>query len=114
MDLSALTAVSPIDGRYGAKTTTMKKQVERLSTLIDRAGLTAIDFLKIDVEGMEIAVLGGLAETIARCRPVFFIEVDDVNNAAFMAWVAANDYEVAATYRRYKVNENFLLKPKKT
>lgn len=73
-----------------------------------------VDFIKIDVEGMEIAVLGGLAETIARCRPVFFIEVDDVNNAAFMAWVAANDYEVAATYRRYKVNENFLLKPKKT
>lgn len=70
-----------------------------------------VDFIKIDVEGMEMQVLGGLAETVARCRPRFFIEVDEVNRAAFLAWVEANRYEVAATFRRYAVNENFLLKP---
>jgi FkbM family methyltransferase len=71
-----------------------------------------VDFIKIDVEGMEMQVLGGLAQTIARCRPIFFIEVDEANRAAFLAWVEANDYAVAATFRRYTVNENFLLKPK--
>lgn len=72
-----------------------------------------VDFIKIDVEGMEMQVLGGLAGTIARCRPIFFIEVDEQNRDAFLAWVKTNAYEVAATFRRYKVNENFLLKPAK-
>ncbi len=71
-----------------------------------------VDFIKIDVEGMEMQVLAGLAETIARCRPRIFIEVDDVNNAAFLAWVEDNRYSIAATYRRYRVNENYLLVPK--
>lgn len=71
----------------------------------------AVDFIKIDVEGMELQVLGGLAETVARCRPVIFIEVDEANRDGFLSWVDAHGYEVAATFRRYKVNENFLLKP---
>jgi hypothetical protein len=70
-----------------------------------------VDFIKIDVEGMEMQVLGGLAQTLARCRPVIFIEVDEANRAAFLAWVDANRYDIAATFRRYPVNENFLLKP---
>jgi FkbM family methyltransferase len=73
----------------------------------------AVDFIKIDVEGMELSVLKGLSKTIARCRPVMFIEVDEANREGFLAWVAANNYDVAATYRRYDVNENFLLKSKK-
>lgn len=71
----------------------------------------AVDFIKIDVEGMELQVLGGLAQTISRCRPVLFIEVDEANRAAFLEWVAANRYEIAATFRRYPVNENFLIRP---
>lgn len=70
-----------------------------------------VDFIKIDVEGMEVQVLAGLAETIARCRPVVFIEVDDVNRPEFLAWVGRAEYRVAATFRRYSVNENFLLVP---
>lgn len=74
----------------------------------------AVDFIKIDVEGMEMQVLGGLVETIARRRPLVFIEVDEKNRSAFLAWVEANNYEAAATFRRYPVNENFLLKPVET
>lgn len=70
-----------------------------------------VNFIKIDVEGMEMQVLGGLGDTIARCRPVLFIEVDEKNRVAFLAWVEANNYVVADTYRRYRANENFLLKP---
>lgn len=44
-----------------------------LATL-DRFKFERLDLLKIDVEGMEIQVLGGAAETITRCQPVIFIE----------------------------------------
>ena len=71
------------------------------------------DFLKIDVEGMEIAVLAGLAELIARCRPIIFIEVDNRNREAFLRWVADNQYAARATFRRYRANENFLLVPRR-
>lgn len=73
----------------------------------------AVSFIKIDVEGMELQVLGGLAETIQRCRPALFVEVDEKNRAEFLAWIEANDYEVSATFRRYSANENFLLRSAK-
>ncbi len=70
-----------------------------------------VDFLKIDVEGMEMKALAGLAATIARCRPRMFIELDRANKAEFTAWVKANSYEIKARFKRYRVNENFLLVP---
>ena len=49
--------------------------VETVETLrIDDLGLTKARLFKVDVEGMENKVLAGARETIARCRPVMFIE----------------------------------------
>jgi FkbM family methyltransferase len=70
-----------------------------------------VDFIKIDVESMEMQVLAGLVETLARCRPKIFVEVDDANRDAFFAWIDSNRYEIAASFKRYRVNENFLLQP---
>ena len=70
-----------------------------------------VDFMKIDVEGMELDVLTGLTRTIDRCRPKIFIEVDAVNAEAFEKWVAAKGYRIAARHKRYKVNENYMLVP---
>ena len=47
-----------------------------------------VDFLKIDVEGMEIDVLEGLKRTIAEQRPRIFIEVDNSNVGKFFEWTA--------------------------
>lgn len=69
-------------------------------------------FLKIDVEGMEMQVLAGLAQTIATHRPTMFIEVDADNRAAFTEWMAEHRYAAKATYRRYRRNENFLIVPR--
>jgi hypothetical protein len=41
---------------------------------LDELALPKLDFLKIDVEGMEIDVLRGAKETIARCKPLAWIE----------------------------------------
>lgn len=41
---------------------------------IDSFGLQRLDFIKIDIEGMEMDALMGARETIARCRPQLMIE----------------------------------------
>lgn len=41
---------------------------------IDDLNLERLDFLKVDVERMELEVLEGAKETILRCRPVVLIE----------------------------------------
>ena len=45
---------------------------------LDQFNLSACDFLKIDVEGMELDVLKGAYGTIVRCQPVVMIEVGKV------------------------------------
>ena len=42
---------------------------------IDQMGLPRLDFLKIDIEGMECEALRGAAETIRKYKPVISIEV---------------------------------------
>ncbi len=43
---------------------------------LDSYGLDRIDLLKIDVEGMEQAVIAGARQTIERARPVIYMEFD--------------------------------------
>lgn len=43
---------------------------------VDGLGLAACGFMKVDVEGMEAAVLRGARATIARHRPVLYVEND--------------------------------------
>ena len=45
-------------------------------TTLDSFQLERVDFIKLDVEGFESKVLEGAAETIARCRPIMYIEND--------------------------------------
>nr|WP_245216280.1 FkbM family methyltransferase [Sagittula salina] len=72
------------------------------------------DLVKIDVEGIEMEVLEGMEKTIARCRPVIFIEVDNVNADAFGAWCGARDYGVHSKARRYPANLNCIVQPVET
>ena len=43
---------------------------------LDDLGLAACGLIKIDVEGHEAEVLAGAVETIARCRPILYVEND--------------------------------------
>lgn len=50
-----------------------------LSTLDSLSINDKIDFIKIDVEGYEYEVLKGMEKTIAKDKPMLFIEIFDVN-----------------------------------
>ena len=55
-------------------------QIQRIPTptaTIDGMNLPCLDYMKIDVEGHEMAVLKGAAQTIARCAPWLVIEALD-------------------------------------
>ena len=43
---------------------------------LDSFELFDLAFVKIDVEGAELDVLGGAAETLKRCRPLLFVEIE--------------------------------------
>lgn len=47
---------------------------------LDDEGHDNVGLIKIDVEGHEFAVLEGAKETIARCRPVLVIEIEEQHN----------------------------------
>ena len=70
-----------------------------------------IDFIKIDVEGMELAVLKGLERTIAECCPGIFVEVDNAHAPAFHALIQHLGYAVVDRFNRYGTMENFMLVP---
>lgn len=73
---------------------------------------TTPDLIKIDVEGMELKVLDGLSGLFQRCRPILLVEVDNDNEKGFLGWVDRNGYDVEAVVQRYKLNKNYILRPK--
>jgi len=72
---------------------------------------TWVDFIKIDVEGMEIDVLKSLEQTVQRCRPTMFIEVDNYNHDLFVIWCNEHGYKVVETLKLYEWNVCYLLVP---
>ena len=67
---------------------------ERVPMLtIDSLALPACHLLKVDAEGMEQPVLEGAAQTIARCRPLLYVENDRKDrSAALIATIAGMGY----------------------
>lgn len=71
------------DDAYNSLKDTQRKAVKRrtqvqvlqLDSFVESRGLDGITFIKIDTEGTEDAVLQGAARTIARHRPILFIEI---------------------------------------
>ena len=84
-------------GRFGAGYTTIRRPVRTLAALCAEAGLTRIDFLKIDVEGAEADVLAGM--DFKRWRPrVVLVEAVAPGSMA-EAWGDWEPALLAASYR---------------
>lgn len=62
---------------------------------VDQLGLSQLDLLKVDVEGMELDVLDGAKETIKRLKPKLSVENDRPEISGKIAeWMAGNGYLV--------------------
>src|SRR5690606_11886840 len=59
---------------------------------LDSRGLDEVDFIKIDVEGHELAVLRGASKTIEENRPVILVEVKPENEAEVQTFFSDRDY----------------------
>jgi FkbM family methyltransferase len=70
---------------------------------IDSLALERVDFFKLDVEGMELDVLNGAKETLARCRPVMQVEYIKSDISALVEFLHSLGYESI-----YKAKPNFL------
>lgn len=53
------------------------------SVRLDSLNVRQLDFLKIDVEGFEVNVLHGAAETVRRLRPTIHVECNDAGLVKF-------------------------------
>lgn len=73
-DKEGWVGMSPPDKNYGAMYTVPGHEVRMIT--VDSLELTQCNFMKIDVEGDELAVLRGANETIHRFRPFMCIEVN--------------------------------------
>jgi FkbM family methyltransferase len=69
-------------------------------------------FIKIDTEGFELQALEGLDETIERCRPTLFVEVENEHIEAFNCFCTSHGYEIIEEFRRYQLCTNFLAVPR--
>jgi FkbM family methyltransferase len=72
-------------------------QIEVQTRTIDSYELPQVGFMKIDVEGHELAVLEGAQQTIAQSRPNMLIECNDEHQpdgvARLASWMAAARYD---------------------
>lgn len=71
----------------------------------------AVDFIKMDVEGMELQVLQGLKNTITRYKPLMFVEVDNDNAERFWSLMQEFGYRCIQSFSRYSTNQNHILVP---
>jgi FkbM family methyltransferase len=61
---------------------------------IDSLKLPRIDFIKIDVEGMELEVLAGAAQSIVSNKPALLVETIKADATTLCDWLTARDYRV--------------------
>jgi FkbM family methyltransferase len=86
------------NGNFGASTLDALTDQHSLGesviiTSLDSYNFERIDFLKIDVEGMELAVLKGGEKIIGKCRPVIFAECNSLEcGVPLIKWSRDNNY----------------------
>jgi FkbM family methyltransferase len=71
-----------------------------------------ISLIKIDVEGMEMAVLAGAKILIEEHRPSIAIEIHERNERRFWDWVEQNQYQVINLYRESQSLRNYVIIPR--
>lgn len=85
------------DNRFDSKIIGHTDELEVETKRIDDYNLPDVGFIKIDVEGHELAVLAGAEATVARHAPNLLIECNDEHQpdavARLGAWLDAHEYD---------------------
>jgi FkbM family methyltransferase len=90
-----------ISNQTGSLRTDLVSKQEHLEVKVEACRLDDepvddVGFIKIDVEGFERAVIEGALETIARCRPVMLVEIEEKNSGekpeAIIDWIKSLGY----------------------
>ncbi len=71
---------------------TLSKSQPVSAIRLDSLPLPRVDFLKIDVEGMELAVLNGARDLIAQCQPYLLVENIKCEKQALEVFLAVAGY----------------------
>jgi len=106
-----------MSANYGAfSKTTWEREYEHTEEIpvitIDSLGLERCDFIKIDVEGMELDVLEGAAETIRSLKPVLMVECDRPDTGPeVVRWLLEAGYDVRRFPTPLFVEDNFRKDP---
>lgn len=79
-----------------------KLEIKKGDDVVTSLNLERIDFVKIDVEGMEVSVIKGLLDTINKFKPVMFIEMSPESQATLDTNLKAK----LATYKFYIIEAN--------
>jgi FkbM family methyltransferase len=61
---------------------------------LDEFNLPRVDFIKIDVEGMELEALEGAKRSITQSHPIMLIEKIKTDAEKLRAWLKAHGYEI--------------------
>jgi len=85
---------------------TFSALVEVPTNRLDNYGISPLGFIKIDVEGHELAVLGGARETLIRERPMVLVEAEDRHNPGSVSAVIA--YFVSLQFDGYFLHDGKL------
>jgi FkbM family methyltransferase len=81
------------EGDFAGETAAEKVATARLDDLLPGLELERLDLLKIDAEAHEREILEGAAATIAKYRPVIFVENNDEKHGdALIGLIAGMDY----------------------
>jgi hypothetical protein len=77
-----------------------KTQLTRLMTL-DSLDLARVDFIKIDIEGMEMEALMGAKETLEKCKPVVLVEKIKSDSEGISSFLIAFGYKIITVGLNY-------------
>jgi len=67
----------PVWSRVDRASHARSVQAVSIDSLVSEAGLTDVNWIKMDIEGAEIEALEGAKKTLERFRPVLFIEIHE-------------------------------------
>jgi FkbM family methyltransferase len=83
-------------------------QVVALDDFIQAEQLRRPDLVKIDVEGVELDVLRGMAGTLAESSPILVYEIDDGDSSSFVRrWKELDDYVAGFGYTIHRLENSY-------